>query len=281
MKYLKILLLCLFVSFSQIVKSQSLKETIDLAKYYQNNKNYKRAIFYYHRILCFGDESYKKQAYINISDCYYLLGMYSKAYSYYDLAYFIVQNDSLKDDILFKKVSSLILESNFNLALVELYDSKNYIDKNYMNRKNYYLGTIHYLINSFDSSRIYFSKIILHKYKPKLDSLITVAQRINTKKIKKAKIRSRIIPGWGQWYLGYKKDAINSAVLNALLTGLSVFIGIKYGWLDAVLSIAPWIYRYYTGGIHKVENYAKQSVNTEKEQILKKIIYLIQTSNKQ
>ncbi|MFP3490348.1 hypothetical protein R0K20_22380, partial [Staphylococcus sp. SIMBA_130] len=53
-----------------------------------------KAIAAFQRVLFFGDEDFQQKVFPNIAECYFLLGNYSSAARYYDLAYFAATTDT-------------------------------------------------------------------------------------------------------------------------------------------------------------------------------------------
>lgn len=108
-----------------------------------------------------------------------------------------------------------------------------------------------------------------------LNSLNLELGNLKLKNIKFAYMLSAVIPGLGQLYAGYPKEAINSFTLNGLLiTGL-VITSFNYTWFDGLLAFGMWLPRYYIGGIKLAGKLAKQKNLDKKNLLFQKRVDLI------
>ncbi len=262
--------------------SQDVSATFELAENSCNAGNFKEAIYYYQRILCFGTDAEKTESYINTANCYFELSDYDKAYELYELAYYTVQNDSLKKEMLFKKAITLLNEKRYNLALLEILEFDCQNDKYFTLKKEIYLGITYFLLDEFEKSEKHIMNYVNLSHienSEEYEQLFIENSKIKRGKIKTAVILSCIIPGLGQMYAGDFKNAVNSALLNASLLGIAILIGYNYGIIDAVVTISPWLLRYYSGGIKKVENIAQRKIADEKQKIYNELLRLLKEND--
>jgi len=272
MKKLCLLLILIINIF--LLKAQNLQQTIYYADNLLNNGNIEQAIKEYQRALLFSDtnnfELYNKLAY-----CFSKTGDNVNASKYYDLAFYNSDNDSLKNSILLNKCYTFLLQNNFNLALIELYSMADTLPASLNFRRNLYLGIAMYGLNDFSESEKYFLKCIPDSFSEKakqIKTLFNLAQKTYNKNPYHSAIFSIFIPGLGQFISGDYRNGINSIILVGSLWTLYSYILIKYSFLDAFLSIFPWIQRYYTGGFNDAYDAAIAKKEKKKEEIYIKIL---------
>lgn len=273
-----ILILIIFVLFKTNIAGQNSEEIIILAENSYKTANYENAIYYYQRILCFGSEEEKNKCYIKIADCYFETENFDKSYSFYELAFNTIKSDSIKNEILFKKAILRLSEGRYNLALIELIDFDQNSSDYFSQKKEIYLGITYFLLNNFELSEKHILNYVEKSCPNKSDEikkLFVENKKINKKLPKITAFMSGVIPGLGQLYLGDFKNAGNSAILNFSLIGIGVIVGKRYGIINAVFSVLPWFYRYYSGGIKGVKKTARQKINYKRQKIFDELLMLI------
>ncbi len=132
---------------------------------------------------------------------------------------------------------------------------------------------------NYDLSKKYYLKAfgsISKEIKHEFDQI----EKIESRNINKAKILNAIAPGSGMWYLGSKKDALNSPILISSLAGLFIYYGNIYGWLNSLVTFSPWMGRYYSAGITRVENLKKDLIHQHCLSITKNIVSSYPKNNK-
>ena len=260
------------------VYAQNTAETLQLVENSYNIGNYDNAIYYYQRILHFGSEIEKNESYIKIGDCYFETGEFDKSYSFYELAFNTAKQDSAKTEIMFKKAMLRLNQGRYNLALVELIDYNSINNDSFVQKKEIYLGITYFLLNNFELSEnhiLNYAKITCPDRINDIKALFEENRKINTKLIKTTAVLSSIIPGLGQLYIGDYRNAANSAVLNFALLGTSIVVAYRYGIVNAIVSVLPWFYRYYAGGIKKAKQTAKLKIDYKRQIIFNKLLALI------
>jgi len=281
--FIKLNILSILISSFSICYSQTANETFSLAKYQLNTGNFDQAIFSFQRVLCFGSESEKNDSYIYLADCYLALKQFNKAIEFYELAYSIQQNDSMKAEIKLQKAYLYLLQKQYNIALIELLDFQPLPSPEFVERKNVMLGITYFLSGNYQKSNDLLEPLLV-KYSPHrtndLKKIFTEAEKKCDIKIKRARLLSTFIPGLGQWYVGDKRNALNSFLLVSGLTGIAVLVGFNYGLLDAAVALAPWAFRYYAGGLKKVELIAIQKIDQNKQIYYEKLLTLLKESIK-
>ncbi|HPB06482.1 MAG TPA: hypothetical protein PKX60_09610, partial [Prolixibacteraceae bacterium] len=85
-------------------------------------------------------------------------------------------------------------------------------------------------------------------------------------------IMSALLPGSGQFSVGAVKEGFNSMLLITGLTIAAIQIVKHYTFLDAVLTLLPWIQRYYIGGMDKAKALAFNKIDKKRYESYLKII---------
>ncbi len=274
----KILFLIIFSlfcqkNFSQINTSKEVKNILDFANYQYEKSNFHLAIKEYQRALYWAKDTKNAKVYSKLANCYFSLENYKKAGEFFDLAYYLSENDSFKYSNLFRKIECFLLTKQFNYALMELnnMDSLNYKT---LKKKSFYIGVSYFGLRNFKNSEHYFLMSLdsfEHDKKFKIKSIFE-QKKLFYPNPRLAKNLSLFIPGSGQMYIKDFKNMINSTILVGSLGYLTVHMIKKYSYLDALLSIFPWFFRYYQGGYQKIYKKAKLELSQNRNEIYKEIL---------
>jgi tetratricopeptide (TPR) repeat protein len=257
----------------QQLSAQNFEETINFADDQFKTGNLTTALKAYQRALFFGEGRNNQYLFRQIAEISYINLDYETAQKYFGLAYDQSENDSLKTVLLFNKASCLMLNKNFQFAIIDLFSVKD-TSKNVQNRLNFYLATCYFGLDDFCNAYKYFESCIQLKDSIALANLFSKKNLLSPSP-KKARIMSLIIPGLGQAYSGDLKSGLNSLLLTSGLIALGINISIKYKPIDAVISILPWYQRYYMGGSIKAEEIAKRKRNLKRNEVYTKILKLV------
>ncbi len=274
----RLIICCLLISCNPILYGQTIEETRKLAENQFSIGNYQQALFYYQRILCFGNPMQKSEVYIPLGDCYTALNKVDEAIENYEFAVSNAENDSIRYEIRLKEAFLLIKDRQYYSALTILNDFGSPVSSYFEERKNLYMAISYFLVNDFDNSQTYFEKLLPLSKNGSVEELHKIFaenNKINKISIRKAKIMSMLVPGLGQLYVGDVKNAFNSFILVASLLSVTGLIGYYYGVIDAVVAILPWAFRYYAGGIKRVDNIAKQKINQKRQVVFEKLLHLL------
>lgn len=231
--------------------------------------NYNEAISLYRRVLFF-DTLNNSSAEVckKLASCYIVTKDYVKAREFSKIAGNLANNDSVRNEMIFQTAYLYLLENDYNYALIELYGINDLGTTYFESKKNFYLGVALFQQTDYKESREYFAGCIDSADKESLQALNDVFDQI--KKIDKrynpktAKILSIFIPGSGQVYSGDFKGSVNSLILTAGLAALYINSAINYTFIDATVSILPWLQRYYQGGY---ENAARSAIIKKERKI--------------
>lgn len=246
-KYILFSIFYSILSFSIEVKSNDLKSIINFADLLSLNRDYRNALHEYKRAFFFAGSDQKCQLSAKIADCYFVLGEFKPARTFYDSALHYSTHDSVRIDHAFQKALCYMMENNFGYALLKLNGLEVGTHIHLQRRKSLYQGICYFGMEQYDSSYQHLLNSI-----PQTDTLkITQLQQLykDRKKLKRpnsnaATILSIVVPGSGQLYSGDIKDGLNSF----LLLGGLFYLGASSSIIGPVI-ILPFFYRYYMGGI--------------------------------
>ncbi len=104
----KILFTVLFSGVFVIINAQSPSEGLSFANSLYNKNQYSEALKLYKRVLFLNDGLLNKYCYRKIAECNSSVQNYEESVKYYDLAYYVEENDSIKNEITFQKIHDLL-----------------------------------------------------------------------------------------------------------------------------------------------------------------------------
>lgn len=251
----------LFLLTMGALQAQTLEATFKMAEDFNAQSNFDQAITAYRRVIFFDStQQYAHLSYKGLAESYYRAMDFNLAAYYFDLAYYSSPNDSEKNYFVIQKSASFIQLGDFSSALTELFsiDTDNNVNEEFL--RSFYTAYAYFGMGNYAQSE----ETTLKYYRKHNADTLTQVELINTfkqlgksiKKASRAGIYSRIIPGWGQWYAGDKRAAVNSFVLVGSLAIAGGHTLLTVGLLDAATVFGPWFYRYYSGGFGKAEKIA-------------------------
>lgn len=263
------------------LKGQNLGQTFEMAQMELQTGEYEQAVSLFQRVLFFSDGPYRDKSFLALAECYSHMHESEKALRFYDLAYDNAESDSLANEILFKKASLKLLERRFMPALGDLFLVTS-LSRTDSIRLSLYLGTSYFGLKDFDRAQSYFLQCITPADSSsilKIDSLFHRNEKYHRLNPKAAKIMSIIVPGSGQLYTGHIKEGLNSLLLTGALAVLTVNTMIRLSYLDAMVSVFPWFYRYYAGGLSNAEELARERIQEHESEIYQALLELIAKAN--
>ncbi|NOZ47687.1 MAG: hypothetical protein GXO79_13035 [Chlorobi bacterium] len=274
MKIFLIVISSLF--FLKNIQGQDIEQVYRFAVKNSKEENYNRAIHEFERVFYFDTESnYRKKVTIELAHCYLKTQEFEKALKFYDLAYGLTQNDSLKNEIIFKKVFIYILQKEYLYAEVELLNTFNTVKYNQEKQENFLFGLTYYGQNKYNDSKKYFNHCFeTEQSKSQIDSLFNILGHIKPSWPAISKYMSMILPGSGQLANASVKSAVNSFVLTFSILTLYAYTAANYTLYDAVISVLPWFARYHRGGYENAYRIALLKQEEKRNNILIQIIDL-------
>ncbi len=275
---LRIFILIISTFLFSGTQAQDIDMTLDFANSQYKKGNYDRAISAYRRVLFFDSTGqFTDKSYYRLAECYLATASLKKSVYYYDLAYAATGSDSVKQAVIFDKSYLFILNGQPNYALMELASLGNDLPPEFEQQRSFYSGLIYFMNEQYDKSYNSFSNALdstSHHKHYLLDSLFHELEDINRLNPKLARYLSLAIPGLGQLYAGYPVEAANSFLISAAFWGLYFYTLQQYTLLDALLSIYPWVQRYYIGGHFRAGDLAERKKHDRRNLLLIEIVEL-------
>jgi tetratricopeptide (TPR) repeat protein len=253
-------------------------ERWQFADFQFENGNYEVAVVEYNRLLFFSTEVEEKAMLnFNIGWCYYYLEAWNLSANYFDYAYETATSDSLQMEAVFGKVRTLMRTGDWSLALIELASFS--AESDYQNKIALYEGVCQFKLGNFSRSKTLFLSMIAEgdtASRQQIEWFFNEKKYLMKPNPNRAMMLSFMFPGTGQLYAGDLKNGFNSLALNGLLIGLGVNIALNLTILDAMVSVAPWIQRYYVGGGKGAHRIAGEARDQRREQTFQEIIQVLE-----
>ena len=243
-----------------------------------NNGNYPVALREYQRVLFFDSEKQYNDIYNKVATIYYNQKDYDKAIQYYNIAWRAEQNDSIKNEIALKKALCNFKTEDYFSALNELFD----IDANnsayFEDKINLYFGICYYGLNDYDNSEEYFSELVNTQGNNEIHHIFNKIEKSSKKyRPEKIELMSMFFPGLGQFYSGDIKNGLNSILLLSAVSTFAIITAINYSFIDGVLIMTSWFYRYYMGGSTHAGNFAREKLLKLKAGYYSEILKTVET----
>lgn len=262
--------------------AQNLAQTYELAEAFYERGDYANAAQTYRRVLFFDEwAEFGLRSYQNIADCLYQLGQYGESAVYYDRAYYVATNDSLRTELLFQKASCYLLTQQYRYAQVELLNLPDSLPPNQARKRDFYEGILYFSLEEYDQAKAHFLALAPDSAgKAEVNSLFLENEKISQLSPRKARRMSMFLPGLGQFYAGDVKNGFNSLLLNSglLYLGVRMLLAGSSGF-DALFTILPWFQRYYTGGFKKAEIIAGEKKQKRRNELYNKLLDAIPDAN--
>ena len=272
-----ILFILVFSLVSSACYSQTKQDVLAFANKSFARNQYEVALKEYQRVLFFSENKSNPSLFQSIADCHFQVGNLERALEYYDRAYFLYEDDSLKQSMLFDKIACHVFQKNYDLAFIDMYSLPDTLSDFFEGRRHFYLAIVHFGKEEFQQAKQHF--INIHpgnsSFTNQLNEWFDPKGKINRPNPKTAFILSLIIPGTGQFYAGDFKNGLNSFLLNEGLLFLGIYTAYRYTVLDAIFSVGPWFQRYYQGGLESAEKIAEQKRAMHRQEIFNKTLNLI------
>jgi len=271
------------IIFSFIVinasRGQNIGETYQFAEKQFSAGNFQAALIEYQRVVFFDKENKFTDVFLKIANSFYAVNNYKKAAENYDIAARAISNDSLSAEMYFKKSLCYFKLGNYFFALNELLGLQVPASNYFQNKHNLFIAIAWFGIGDQESSFQHLSRIVPTDKIPQLEKIFDhfkkIQKRFNPQKVQ---TMSTILPGFGQFYVGNVSSGLNSVILIGGIAAVTVYIWQTYGFLDAILSMSSWYYRYYSGGTKNAKKLAVEKIAHEKEETYNEIIQLVESS---
>ncbi len=233
-------------------------------------KEYQRALFF--------NPGYR-QAYVagQIGNAWFERENYAKAAQYYEIAVNLEDRDSLRREFLFRKVLCQVLNEEYQFALMDLFGMPDDLSPYFNKRKNFYLGLCYFRLGDLDLAAGSFEAAMEQadpQKKAALRELLGGKNKYNRPNPNTAWYLSLVFPGTGQFYAGDIRNGLNSLVLNAFIVYIAYNTAVNYSLVDALVSIFPWLQRYWQGGFIRASEIARQKREENREELLMQVYSL-------
>lgn len=234
-----------------------------MAEGQKNIGNYSFAYSLYTRALYFGNEDITQYCYIAMGDCNFQLKRYDESIEEYKKAFIHADTDSIKNELYIRIAYCYLFQNKLRNAIEEIEKICEGKNNEFLAKKRFHAGLIKFLSFNFIGSHEDLHAFINDMCPDKageLENIFEKTRKIERQKKQKLWLTSAIVPGSGQIMNRDYKDGINSFLLNSSLIALTYYVGYYYGIPEAAFTVFPWSYRYYSGGIVKAKDSAKDRV---------------------
>ena len=271
----------LIINFSVLcsLKGQTVSDVVQFANREFEQGNYAIAAKEYNRALFFG---YEKQDEISlqIARCYTELNELELATDFYNRAYRLSQNDSLKNEALLGNAFCFLLQEKYVLAISELFNLSDHPAKGQSIQAHFLKGIAHFGLQEDSIAYQEFvqtlefneeNELNKEQLKTEFEKVFKYHKRYNPKR---TYVMSGIVPGSGQLSIGAVKEGINSMLLIGGLYLIAVGVIQNYSFWDAAIALFPWVQRYYLGGMDKAKELAISKIEAKRHESYLKIVDL-------
>ncbi|RMG57183.1 MAG: tetratricopeptide repeat protein [Bacteroidetes bacterium] len=276
---MRLILICLGLLLALIgtgrLPAQTLPQTLAFAEAQLALGQYETAIKAYRRVLYFGGDSVGSAVFAPLADCYLATGQARQAQRYFNLAYAQTRDDSLRNELLFRKVAALLLAGQDGLAEVDLLSVQ--ANTPYFRQKlAFYEGVTAFQREDFDRAERAFLQAIDSVAFPGSPQVVRrlFAEQARLRRFNPRKVRwmSVFLPGLGQLYVGEYRYAANSLLLTGGLMALFGYVFVNLSLIDALFSVMPWFQRYYIGGYQHAYRLAEEKIQGERHRIFQQLL---------
>ena len=242
--------------------SQNLEQSFVLGKTLFENGDLIGANALLSRVAFFDEtEAYKSECYHMLAQSNLRLNIIERGFKYYEMAIITAPNAERANDLVLEKSLELVKRKRFMKALQELY-SLSGLNQEQQRLCDYLTGVSLYGNKQFKDAEPYFLSLVESNKDSALVSELfdKIDKKLNARRPKVAYNLS-YLPGLGQLYAGNVKGSINSI---ALITGIAILYVVtiqQYGLISGIITVMPWLSRYYVGGL---EN-AKESMQKRQD----------------
>jgi tetratricopeptide (TPR) repeat protein len=241
--------------------------------------NYESAVKEYLRIAYFRDFS-NPSIQLRLANSYYRTGDWETARLYYDQVFRLTESDSILIQSKLSKISSLVSETKYKQALVDLFNINDSIYQKHHYEIDILCAICYFGLEDFDKSNLYFKHAVGNNLQAqaKIDSIFSSKQALYRPNPKTAYILSIIVPGLGQIWSGEWSDGLNSFFLAESLLLLGVIVAFNYSVIDAIISVTPWYQRYYMGGLNNTWELATMKRQKNRSDSYRTILSIVDKS---
>lgn len=264
--------------------AQSVDELVNFADEQYRIGNYAIAAKEYNRAFFFEYGMLDELAF-KIAQCYAQLDQVQLASEFYDRAYRLSSDDSLKNEAILANAFCLLIQEQYVLSISELFNVSENINRHQKIHYHFLKGIAHFQLQDDATAFDEFEQAMqwsgstedeIAQLQIEFERVVHLKKRYRPRL---AYTMSGILPGSGQFYSGSIKDGINSMVLIGGLYLIAVQVMKYYSFWDAALALFPWVQRYYLGGMEKSEGLAQKKLNEKRYESYERILELSVPAN--
>lgn len=262
-----------------IARAQNIAEVVSFADQQFEEGNYTIAAREYNRAFFFGYDHVDEVS-LQIGHCYVEMEDFEMAANFYDRAFKLTSSDSIKNESILGKVFCLLLQNKNLPALEEFFFMSEHPNLVQSAQMHYLRGIAYYNLQDDTLAYREFNSVLdLTGQSDSIKGLLhTEFDHVfhYQKKFRpmRSYIMSAFLPGSGQIAVGAYKEGINSIILITGLAIVAVEIMSQFSFVDAAITLLPWVQRYYLGGMDKAKALAVTKIETKRYQSYQKIIDL-------
>lgn len=264
-----------------VMCAQLMDNQLKFAAELYDNANYSMALKEYLRAYYFERDGTYSELSLNVGQCFAALDNYPKALDFFTK--YERQNTTKSDQVLSVKLHKSqihLLQEDPKSAIIELLGCSSDLIANDADRYYFHLGFAFLVDNDFDAGFDAFSKLSYASNLVGDDMDIISDALVQNYKTNHSipKVLSYILPGAGQVYNGNYADGANSLGLVGGLGLVFAEVLNTLSFLDALVSVGPFIIRYYIGGAKNAAMGSERRELSQKQVLLKQVLLQIRSA---
>ncbi|MBK7636290.1 MAG: hypothetical protein WAT22_18205 [Saprospiraceae bacterium] len=210
---------------------------------------------------------------IKISNLYAQLNNPEKSLKYADLYFFGNEDWDKKNDAIRSKILVHLKNEDYESALVSANQLKD-VDIESADNKRFYIGLCQLLQKTpvTEDNELLFLTYLTDHDKRLLSDRFTTIQKLHQKNPYTAMFYSAMVPGLGQALNGDTKDGLKSLALMVALGAVFIEVSTVLSLGDAIISVSPWLIRYFAGGMINASKIAKERIKHKKGMEIQEIL---------
>ena len=264
-------------NFISSIYAQNIDEIKSFSDAQYEAGNYSVALKEYQRVQLFDDKNQYLDIYSKIANIYINLNENENAIRYLNLAWNVEQNDSTKTELTLQKALCSFKLNDYFSALNDLFDIPE-SNTDYLNNKiKLYIAICYFGLGDYINSLSFMNEIVDSVGVKQLNKVFSDFSKSNKKyNPNKIEIMSLLFPGLGQFYIGKIGMGINSVALLGIVTYYAYITTVNYAFLDGLIILSSWFYRYYKGGSLKAKNAAMEKEADRKLSVYSTIMSIVE-----
>ncbi len=269
----------LVFSFLLNIKLSGQVASIEFSEKLYLNQEYEYALKEYLRVY-YTQKGNTSDVLLKISNLYVLLKNTEKSLKYADLIYFGNEDLELRNEAIKLKIQIYLKSEDYESALVNANQLKIF-DTVSADSKLFFTGICHLWQKTpkiIENDLLSLSYLTQNDKKILAEKLASF-QKAHNKNPYAAMIYSAIIPGLGQALNGNPVDGLKSFLLMGTLSLIFIEVIQVLSMGDAIVSVSPWLIRYFTGGMINASKQAKKKIKEQKTEQISEILKYLSNIN--